>query len=65
MTCITNQVSVFSSIELIQVRVRPSELLPAFLWRLLQLLVLRAQVEVDARTAVSGYAIGGADLKYL
>jgi|GEM_PF-971328 len=48
--------------KLIRVRVKPSELLPAFLWRLLQLPLLRAQLEAAARTAVGNYAIGGADL---
>ena len=48
--------------KLIRVRVKPDELLPAFLWRLLQLPLLRAQLEAAARTAVGNYAIGGADL---
>jgi type I restriction enzyme S subunit len=48
--------------KLIRVRVNPSALLPAFLWRLLQLPLLRAQLEAAARTAVGNYAIGGADL---
>lgn len=48
--------------KLIRVRVKPDQLLPAFLWRLLQLPLLRAQLEAAARTAVGNYAIGGADL---
>ena len=48
--------------KLIRVRVKTDLLLPAFLWRLLQLPLLRAQLEAAARTAVGNYAIGGADI---
>ncbi len=47
--------------KLIRVRCRPT-LLPAFLWRLLQLPVMRTQIEAAARTAVGNYAIGTTDL---
>ena len=48
--------------KVIRLRVNPEVVLPAFLWRALQLPYVRAQIEAAARTAVGNYAIGGADI---
>lgn len=48
--------------KVIRLRVNPEVILPAFLWRALQLPYVRAQIEAAARTAVGNYAIGGADI---
>lgn len=45
-----------------RVRVHSPLLLPEFLWRLLHLPAMRAQIESCARTAVGNYAIGAADI---
>ena len=45
-----------------RVRVHSPLLLPEFLWRLLQLPAMRAQIESCVRTAVGNYAIGAADI---
>jgi type I restriction enzyme S subunit len=49
------------------IRVRPdtSKIDPTYLWRLLQLPAVRAQIEACARTAVGNYAIGGRDIRSL
>ena len=49
------------------IRVRPdlSRIAPGFLWRLLQLPVMRNQIEATTRTAVGNFAIGGKDIKAL
>lgn len=45
------------------IRVQPNEdLLPEYLWLLLQTPPMRAQIEAAARTAVGNYAIGGKDI---
>ena len=38
------------------------KMLPAFLWKLIQMLFARAQIEAAARTAVGNYAIGSEDV---
>jgi type I restriction enzyme S subunit len=48
--------------KLIRVRVKDDALMPDFLWRLLQLPNMRAQIESYARTAVGNYAIGSSDI---
>ncbi len=48
--------------KVIRLRANPEMILPAFLWRALQLPYVRAQIEAAARTAVGNYAIGGADI---
>jgi len=48
--------------KVIRLRANPEMILPAFLWRALQLPYVRAQIEAAARTAVGNYAIGGADV---
>jgi hypothetical protein len=48
--------------KLIRVRVKDGALMPDFLWRLLQLPNMRAQIESYARTAVGNYAIGSSDI---
>ena len=49
------------------IRLRPdtSKIDSAFLWKLLQLPLLRTQIEASARTAVGNFAIGGKDIKLL
>lgn len=47
--------------KLIRVRVN-EQMLPDFLWLVLQTPPLRAQIETAARTAVGNYAIGGTDI---
>jgi type I restriction enzyme, S subunit len=47
--------------KLIRVRVQDN-IEPAYLWRVLQLPPLRAQIEAAARTAVGNYAIGTPDI---
>ncbi|MDX1253410.1 MAG: type I restriction enzyme HsdR N-terminal domain-containing protein [Gammaproteobacteria bacterium] len=49
------------------IRVRPdlTKIEPQFLWRLLQVPSVRAQIEAAARTAVGNFAIGGKDIKAL
>ncbi len=47
--------------KLICVRAK-AEMLPGFLWLVLQTPPMRAQIETAARTAVGNYAIGGTDI---
>jgi type I restriction enzyme, S subunit len=51
--------------KVIRVRADKSRVVPAFLWRLLQLPAVRRQIEGAARTAVGNFAIGGHDIKAL
>ena len=49
--------------KIIRLRIRRAGLLPEFLWRVLQLPSLRAQIESCGRTAVGNYAIGSTDVE--
>ena len=48
--------------KLIRLRIKNDALVPDFLWRLLQLPNMRAQIESYARTAVGNFAIGSSDI---
>jgi len=48
--------------KLIRLRIKDDALMPDFLWRLLQLPNMRAQIESFARTAVGNFAIGSTDV---
>jgi type I restriction enzyme S subunit len=47
--------------KVIRIRCR-QDLVPAYLWRVLQMPFMRSQIEAAARTAVGNYAIGTEDL---
>ena len=47
--------------KIIRIRCQP-DLVPAYLWRVLQMPFMRSQIEAAARTAVGNYAIGTEDL---
>ncbi len=49
--------------KVMRARVINSALLPEFLWQLLRLPTIRAQVEAAMRTAVGNFAIGGKDVE--
>jgi type I restriction enzyme S subunit len=51
--------------KIIRVRITSDELLPDFLWRLLQLPAMRTQIESVSRTAVGNHAIGSEDINDL
>src|SRR5205823_2172797 len=48
--------------KIIRLRISDDELLPEFLWRLLQLPAMRTQIESASRTAVGNHAIGSEDI---
>jgi type I restriction enzyme S subunit len=47
--------------KVIRIRCKP-DILPAYLWKVLQMPFMRSQIEAAARTAVGNYAIGTEDL---
>jgi len=51
--------------KIIRVRITSDNLLPEFLWRLLQLPAMRTQIESVSRTAVGNHAIGSEDINDL
>ena len=51
--------------KVMRVRMLDEALDPVFLWRVLQLPMLRKQIESSARTAVGNYAIGSKDVENL
>ena len=48
--------------KIIRLRLDSAKITPRYLWRVLQLSQVRAQIEAAARTAVGNYAIGGEDI---
>ena len=51
--------------KVMRARIHNPDLLPEYLWQLLQLPTIRAQIEAAARTAVGNFAIGGTDVENL